>query len=945
MEVIRMIKISKPKLLSVMVFVAFLLISSTYASLMPTVYASAPDDQAKTINVLNTVMGLNTQLFELNQTSQLNNKYISLPQQESIITLVSNQSSVKADCCFVNNTLRMLYLSDYSGVLSLKQQADSTVDMAKDFLARYQSYVKESFYGTLASMLSTIKADANSTQINGNVRLDVSNYDGSLVDYMWTYVDSNGVEAASKNVILSYDGGQLKDFVNNWPLYKVVTDTPKISVEKASEIAIEASKSYSYDLTIDNRTLTVSGFKIAPESLQGQTLSYLNFPDEGSARGGDPFMLYPSWYVQLGFDKFYPGDVTGLTATIWADTGEISSMHEMVCGIQLGKTASIDQETSTQHSSMSSAIIIVTLLTLVLLSVAGKRYLLITKGKLWGTFLCFIIVSCLILAAIPKVDGSLPNSQRSKSMVYGIDSGTGLPTSEAAAAREVCNFIGNKTGDNGYDATNLYGEDTTKVNVLTYTQSSETNFGRVAMFHFGHFAINPYVGAYQDNTGLQNNAILWSDVDDLTTAQKHFFVWIWVCVQAQHANDYMPVAWTHRDSNHGGYMADDGYSSPDNGGHCFMTFEGISPQIGNSSVFNCTAFYNRSPGPLKNFIEAFYNYALSDDYQYSIKDSLDHASNDFFGTSYENSVLNCGYNGAWYPYDPNYPELSGSYYPGKMHVFGNSDIKLYQPKVTLTANHGLSPTFYIDGSAQSTGNVRVIPGSYSMNLGGAPSGYSFHGLASTYMGLQTNLPQYYYLQADGTLTAIYYYTTPTAPSTPDVSGPIPSQTVYAGYEYQFCASSTDPNELETIAYTFDWGDGTNSTVDGYSSGDTAYASHTWSSTGEYYVTAIAQDSYGLYSDTSDPVGVNVEELEPTYNLGFDAYDDTWTQINVGVYIDNNWVGTTPCTTYLHAGTYYVSFDNSFYEWWGDYEYLVSGSGYVYLSSDTGVTAYYAVQGK
>ncbi len=149
----------------------------------------------------------------------------------------------------------------------------------------------------------------------------------TIIDPYSTYVDANGIKADRKNMVLSYEKGQLKAFLNNWPLYNVV-GAPKISAEEARAIAIEASKNFSYQVTIANGTVqTVTGFKIATESLGHEEMAYLNFNDQNVARGSDPFTLYPAWYVSLGFDKFYPGDVSSMMVVIWADTGEVADVQ------------------------------------------------------------------------------------------------------------------------------------------------------------------------------------------------------------------------------------------------------------------------------------------------------------------------------------------------------------------------------------------------------------------------------------------------------------------------------------------------------------------------------------------------------------------------------------------------------------------------------------------
>jgi hypothetical protein len=241
---------SKRKLLFITLFLTILLISSVYMSSVPIVHAAEPNLQDKTLGILNDVVGINTEKYAPMTSSQFDNQYLNLPQKEAAVTLVSEQGGVRASCSFVNNMLRQIYLSDYEGDLAVKQPAIATADMAKGFLQRYQNYAGDSFYGELASTLDNVDVSTNITKSAGNIKLEVLNSDNTILDYVWTYTDENGIVAKSKNVILSYDRGQLKVFLNNWPLYKV-TGTPKISSEEATAIALEASENFSYEVEID----------------------------------------------------------------------------------------------------------------------------------------------------------------------------------------------------------------------------------------------------------------------------------------------------------------------------------------------------------------------------------------------------------------------------------------------------------------------------------------------------------------------------------------------------------------------------------------------------------------------------------------------------------------------------------------------------------------------
>lgn len=92
-------------------------------------------------------------------------------------------------------------------------------------------------------------------------------------------------------------------------------------------------------------------------------------------------------------------------------------------------------------------------------------------------------------------------------------------------------------------------------------------------------------------------------------------------------------------------------------------------------------------------------------------------------------------------------------------------------------------------------------------------------------------------------------TTPTAPSGPASGQP--------GQSLTYTTSSTDPDG-NTIRYTFDWGDTTQTATDPMPSGVGVASSHSWSSPGSYCVKARAVDSRGAGSEWSGctPVAIS-----------------------------------------------------------------------------------------
>jgi hypothetical protein len=212
-------------------------------------------------------MGLNLKDYSIvtNHVQTENNTNINIKWQdkESDIYLASNEGKVRVLSFFINNSLHQLYMTEYEGNFSLRAPTNHTIDLAKSFLSSYQNYTKDTLYTTLASTLDNVKKVDNFTKSIGNIKLAILNSEDKNVQYIWTYIDDNGIEAHSKNIILSFNEGRLQGFLNNWPFY-TIAGTPKFSSEEVTSIAIGASTKFSYDASIENVTSNISGFKIAP---------------------------------------------------------------------------------------------------------------------------------------------------------------------------------------------------------------------------------------------------------------------------------------------------------------------------------------------------------------------------------------------------------------------------------------------------------------------------------------------------------------------------------------------------------------------------------------------------------------------------------------------------------------------------------------------------------
>ena len=97
------------------------------------------------------------------------------------------------------------------------------------------------------------------------------------------------------------------------------------------------------------------------------------------------------------------------------------------------------------------------------------------------------------------------------------------------------------------------------------------------------------------------------------------------------------------------------------------------------------------------------------------------------------------------------------------------------------------------------------------------------------------------------------------PNTPEkISGPISGE---IGKEYTYTTSTTDLNG-DLIKYCFDWGDSTVTWTEQLNSGDNASLNHTWEKPGIYAIKVKARDEYGLDSEWSESLSVNIVSEAP-----------------------------------------------------------------------------------
>jgi hypothetical protein len=178
---------------------------------------------------------------------------------------------------------------------------------------------------------------------------------------------------------------------------------------------------------------------------------------------------------------------------------------------------------------------------------------------------------------------------------------------------------------------------------------------------------------------------------------------------------------------------------------------------------------------------------------------------------------------------------------------------------------------------------------------------------------------------------------------PSVLGPTTGE---VDVSYEFVSQAFDSHGHD-IRYTFDWGDGSPQNVtDWCSNGDIAYMSHTWVSDDIFTVTVKAQCSNGVWSSWSSPYNVIIGDLPKLTVYAYDQYENP---LEVPLYIDSEYVGTTGYSYTVSSENHWIYVETiivdppyavEFYCYYYDGGYDYENPTGLLITSDETVTAYY-----
>jgi hypothetical protein len=233
--------------------------------------------------------------------------------------LDSEVSNITLDCYFKKGqiTYCMLYVVDGLPIYSQTESRDIK-QTTESMLQNYQLFVTQnygienSYIIQAQNMFSHIPEVEALTQVNNNVKLDISYNDMNRTRIQWIYTE-NGTDVPKKRLELQLDkNGDLFFFLDNWSLYTVGT-LETISEEEFVNLALEAINNTMLTFILDENGTTV---EIKPDMTNATYDAWLGILPRHSDK------LYPYWQAFFYFEKPVYSTV-GMQVGIWGDTCEI----------------------------------------------------------------------------------------------------------------------------------------------------------------------------------------------------------------------------------------------------------------------------------------------------------------------------------------------------------------------------------------------------------------------------------------------------------------------------------------------------------------------------------------------------------------------------------------------------------------------------------------------
>jgi hypothetical protein len=460
-----------------------------------------------------------------------------------------------------------------------------------------------------------------------------------------------------------------------------------------------------------------------------------------------------------------------------------------------------------------SILIIVAFVPFIFRWLVKKDYLVVPSPRFFKStqMLCTLILCVMFFASVSTV------AAMSQGIVWGSESTGGYgydypypgpynvtwrkSQPEISFQRQIAANISQWFSNNGYYGVNHQGSDSTRTQILA-DLSNSAYYDCLAVVDFDHGVgglpgqdptLGPdynkcpptefhymiednrgtYVGPEPSPTTEPQNAVYDMDIYSSGKAET-VFAFINTCLSADIANvvspygynglqriepaqgSYierpvgMPLAWMGRsvaykysqDFDVLYNMSDDGYLRPDSGGQVYIGF-----QKGSASLEQKVP-YDNGTYPYYYWVWSFFYFALNSDT--TVNQALNSASNMIYGENFGSCPLQY-FESHWFGMNQ-----SEAWKYSKMAVYGDGDIKLYQPLVHFSAvcddpgHEGLYTPFTLDGFVEVNSQDRLRSKTYTVSVNSLHN-YQFDHFTFNGVNYGSSIP----LTCDGNLVAHY----------------------------------------------------------------------------------------------------------------------------------------------------------------------------------------------
>jgi len=233
--------------------------------------------------------------------------------------LNSTDSDLELGFAFEKGIITSCRINPVEGKFISNRLYDDPLVAAKDFLERYQAYTKTDSRNLIA-LLDNVDITKDSTVTTENTKFTITNHyvnGRNKITFNWIQI-INGIESRIGTSLAFDTDGNFVSLSDSRALYTIGDTSINISKEKAIDIALENLKSYSYDM-YDG--VVIKDFKVSRENIEATLIT-----------ASVDYELRPYWDIRMILDEVYPGNVHGITAFIWANTGEVISYSNMAFG-------------------------------------------------------------------------------------------------------------------------------------------------------------------------------------------------------------------------------------------------------------------------------------------------------------------------------------------------------------------------------------------------------------------------------------------------------------------------------------------------------------------------------------------------------------------------------------------------------------------------------------